>query len=475
MSRAASEPTSIALVVDLDGTLCRSDSLHEALIRLALHQPLRLAQALPTLRQGRAAFKRAVAARGIAPAETLPYAPTVIAAIKAARAAGRPVWLVSAADDRQVAAVANHLGLFDGWQGTTAEGPNLKGAAKAEWLVARFGAGGFDYIGDSRSDLPVWAAARQGLVVQPAPDLPKDGLTVLEPRAKVAPALWRAMRPHQWLKNLLVLMPALAALAPGALPAALLGMACFCLAASGVYLINDLADLDADRAHPRKCHRPFASGAAPLLVGLALAGLLLGLALLLAGLTLPPAFTLSLLAYVAATFLYSFWIKRKLMADVVGLAALYTLRVWAGAMATGIALSPWLLVFSMFLFFALAAMKRQTELEDLAAQGRSSAKGRNLQVVDLPTLQGMSIAAAQAAVLVFALYAMDPDTRLQHPHPEILLLNCPILLFWLGRLQILTRRGHMADDPVVFAIRDRISVLTAAIMVLLFILSGSMR
>ena len=176
-----------------------------------------------------------------------------------------------------------------------------------------------------------------------------------------------------------------------------------------------------------------------------------------------------------ATFLYSFWVKRKIMADVVGLAALYTLRVWAGAMATGIALSPWLLIFSMFLFFALAAMKRQAELEDLALQGRTAASGRNLMVVDLPAIQAMSIAGAQAAVLVFALYAMDPDIRTQHLHPEILLLNCPVLLFWLGRLQILTRRGFMTDDPIVFAIRDRVSLLAAATMGLVFILSGSVR
>jgi hypothetical protein len=129
----------------------------------------------------------------------------------------------------------------------------------------------------------------------------------------------------------------------------------------------------------------------------------------------------------------------------------------------------------MFLFFALAAMKRQAELEDLALQGRTAASGRNLKVVDLPAIQAMSIAGAQAAVLVFALYAMDPDIRIQHVHPEILLLNCPVLLFWLGRLQILTRRGFMTDDPIVFAIRDRVSVLAAAVMVLVFILSGSVR
>ncbi|WP_151718184.1 UbiA family prenyltransferase [Gemmobacter serpentinus] len=473
MTAASQPPASLPLVVDLDGTLCRSDSLHEALVRLALHKPMRFLRLVPVLAQGRAAFKQAVAAQGIAPADTLPYDETVLATIATARAEGRPVWLVSAADARQVEAVARHLGLFDGWQGTEVGGPNLKGAAKADWLVAKFGAKGFDYIGDSRADLPVWAAARTGLAVRPAAGVPTTGLTVLEPRQSPARALLRAMRPHQWLKNLLVLMPVLAALDLAALPAALLGMVCFCLAASGVYLINDLADLDADRHHPRKSRRPFASGAAPLLPGVALAGLLFPLALLIALLTLPPAFTLTLLVYVVATFLYSFWIKRKIMADVVGLAALYTLRVWAGAMATGIALSPWLLIFSMFLFFALAAMKRQAELEDLAQQGRLAASGRNLKVVDLPAIQGMSIAGGQAAVLVFALYAMDPDIRIQHIHPEILLLNCPVLLFWLGRLQILTRRGFMTDDPIVFAVRDRVSVLAAVVMVLVFILSGS--
>ena len=467
----------VPLVVDLDSTLCRSDTLHEALIRLALHRPLRLVPVLLALRRGRVAFKTAVADQMVVPPSALPYDPNALDLIAQTRALGGQVWLVSAADARQVGAVADHLGLFDGWQGSEpGSQTNLKAEAKAAALVARFGAGGFDYLGDSAADLPVWQQARRALLIRPAPKL--EAATRLEVIGPAAPtqrhSLLRAMRPHQWLKNLLLLVPALAALDLAALPAALAAMLCFSLAASGVYLVNDLADLDSDRRHPRKRNRPFAAGTAPLLAGLALAPLLFGLAIGAALALLPLRFLGGLLLYIMATFAYSLWIKRKMMADIVGLAGLYTLRVWAGALATGIALSPWLLVFSMFLFFSLAAMKRQAELEDLSRNGDTRAAGRNLDVADLQVIQGMAVTSAQAAALVFALYALDPAVRAHHAHPVILLMICPILMFWLGRLQLLTRRGHMTDDPVVFTLRDRVSLACAAMIAALFGLSGAL-
>ena len=467
----------VPLVVDLDGTLCRSDTFHEALVGLIATYPLALLSAPRHLMRGKAALKRHVADHLVVDATSLPYDPAVIALIAAARAAGRTTALVSAADHRQVEAVADHLGCFDQAIGTgspEAAGENLGGAAKARFLEATFGEQGFDYVGDSRPDLPVWSVARKALAVRPSGAL-RDGakqrgvaLTAVAgtERGGLAPLI-RAMRPHQWAKNLLVFVPALAAHQPGAFWPAVLALVCFSLVASGVYLVNDLVDLPADRAHPRKRLRPFASGALAVSGGVLAAGVLFlaGVALALA--LLPPAFSGVLLLYVVATFAYSFWLKRKMMVDVIGLAGLYTLRIIGGGAATEIVLSPWLLVFSMFVFFTLATVKRLAELEDAVRMGRDSAPGRNLHLIDLPILQGMAIASGQAAVLVLALYVQDAEVRANYAAPNILLLVCPVLFFWLSRIQILTRRGHMSDDPLVFALRDRVSLLSGILMLAL--------
>jgi 4-hydroxybenzoate polyprenyltransferase/phosphoserine phosphatase len=472
----------VPLVVDLDGTLCRSDTFHEALAGLAATRPGVLLRAPAHLRAGKAALKRHVAGQLVVAPESLPYDPQVLDLVAAARAAGRPVALVSAADHRQVEAVAAHLGGFDLAVGTgsAAAGPeNLSGAQKARFLRDLYGARGFDYIGDSRADIPVWAAARRAFAVRPSAGLRRAagaaGITLEAVGAAEGSglrALVQALRPHQWAKNLLVLLPVLAAQDASALGAALLAMLCFSLTASGVYLVNDLADLPADRAHPRKRFRPFAAGRLAIAQGVAAAAAVFAAGILLALLLLPAAFSATLLVYVVATFAYSFWLKRKMMVDIIGLAGLYTLRIIGGATATGIVLSPWLLVFSMFLFFSLATIKRQSELIDAERRGAAPTPGRNLQAVDLGVLQGMAIASGQAAVLVFALYAQDDLVAARHARPELLLLVCPVLFFWLSRIQILTRRGFMTDDPLVFTMRDRVSLASGAIMVAVFVLSG---
>ncbi len=480
--RAASAAAPVPLVVDLDGTLCRTDTLHEAAFGLAARRPWTLAAFPGWLARGRAGFKRAVADRAVLDPALLPYDEAVLALARAARDEGRPVVLVSAADHRQVEAVAAHLGLFDEVTGTGSAGAegNLSREGKARHLVARHGAGGFDYVGDATADLPVWAAARRALAVRPSPALRRAAharglrLETVGEGARAGGGLRaaiRACRPHQWAKNALIAVPILTALEPAALPAALLAILCFSLTASAIYVVNDLVDLPADRLHPRKRARPFAAGALGMAPGLALSAGLLALAAALAAALLPWAFAAVLAAYLALTLAYSFWIKRKMVADVIALAGLYTLRIVAGGAATGIALSPWLLAFSMFLFFSLATIKRQAELEDLRARGGDGVAGRNLVVADLPILQAMSIGAAQSAVLVFALYAQDPAVQAQFRAPGALLAACPVLFFWLARMQLLTRRGHMTDDPLVFTFRDRVSLACGALVLASFALA----
>ena len=466
------------LVVDLDGTLIRSDLLIESLLRLLAVEPLVALRAPFWLRHGKAAFKVRVTDRTVLDLHMLPLNEDLVELIVAARAEGRPVYLASASDRRHVQTLADHLGLFDGVfasDGTR----NLRGAVKADALCEAFGEGGFDYAGDAWVDLTVWERAGGAILVGASPRLTRaarlrcrivDELPA--PRRRWAAAL-RAMRPHQWLKNLLVFLPILAGHAFGAasLGGTVLAFLAFSLAASSAYLLNDLLDLPGDRDHPTKRLRPFASGALPLVYGFALVpALLLGAAVL--ALFLPPAFLAVLAAYYATTLAYSLVLKRKMIVDVMVLGGLYTLRVIAGAAAVAIPVSTWLLAFSMFLFLCLALMKRITELIARRRTGKGSPPGRGYRLDDLPMISALAGAAGYVAVLVLALYINSPDVAVLYPRPGALWAVCLLLLYWVSRALMVAHRGTMSDDPVVFAVKDRVSLLTGGLVVL-FVLLGT--
>lgn len=455
---ASEENTDSVLVVDLDGTLCQTDTLHEGVLQLCKTEPLTLLRLPKWLYEGRAALKTHVADIHILDPDTLPMNDQVIELLQSARAKGQKTALVSAADHRQVTAVAQAIGLFDEAYGS-AEGRNLKGAVKAEFLTERFGHKKFDYIGDSRADLPVWTVARHAVTVnagarlRQAADDANPITQHLSSATNYTGALFKALRPHQWSKNTLLFLPMLATHGLSQFVAVFLGFWSFCLLASAAYIINDLMDLNADRIHPRKRLRPFASGAltaldgARLVCGLLLASLILGM------LTRQPLFLVVLALYFVVTLTYSLWLKRKLIVDVLALAGLYTVRVIAGAAAAAAILSPWMLGFSMFLFLALAAVKRQAELMDLTATGRESA-GRAYEAEDLPILRGIALSASHAAVLVFALYISSDAVQTLYSQPEVLWLIPPLLLYWLLRMIMKTHRGQMTDDPIVYATQD---------------------
>jgi 4-hydroxybenzoate polyprenyltransferase len=275
----------------------------------------------------------------------------------------------------------------------------------------------------------------------------------------------RALRPHQWLKNLLVFLPMLAAhqLDAATFAAALLAFVSFSLVASSVYVLNDLLDLAADRAHPRKCNRPFASGAVPLSYGSVLAP-----ALLIAGgavaAPLGPTFIAVLAIYYGATMLYSFSLKRHMVIDICMLAGLYIMRMIAGSTATKIPLSVWLLAFALFIFLSLAAVKRQAELVDAAGRGALASSGRGYQVADLPIISMIALCSGYVSVLVMALYVNSPNVVELYAQPAALWAVCAVLLYWITRTVLLTHRGQMHDDPVVFALRDRISQICFAVI-----------
>jgi 4-hydroxybenzoate polyprenyltransferase/phosphoserine phosphatase len=401
------------LAVDLDGTLLRSDMLHETLwAALALRSRL-LGAAILALFRGRAALKAALADNVTIDPATLPYDERVLARIDEWRAKGGYVVLVTATDVRLAQAVAEHLGVFDAVHGSTVD-RNLKGAEKSALLVAEYGHQGFIYVGDSRSDLAVWSEAAEAVTVG-ADRRVRRAVDAMGRRSEHIPArggdvlsMLRALRPHQWLKNLLVFVPILADPAHGGWEWtwALSAFVSLSLIASAGYVINDLLDLADDRTHPRKRNRPFARGDLSVATGSRMVPVLLLLGFSVA-LQVSAALAVVVATYFVLTMAYSLRLKRHSIIDICTLAGLYTIRIVAGGVAIGVGLSVWLLAFSMFTFFALAAAKRLGELSDADAAGRTVTR-RGYTVEDRRILSQMAISAGYVGVLVLALYIDEP-------------------------------------------------------------------
>lgn len=457
----------LPLVVDVDGTLLRTDLLHEAALQFVARHPFESWRLAAWTLGGKPRLKAALAGRVGCGAETLPLRDEILAAIREAQAEGRPVWLASASHRDYVEAVAARIGGIAGIFASD-EGVNLSGARKAERLIEAFGRGGFDYAGNGPVDLPVWRAARQALVVghdgfvrRVRRDVP-DARHLAAPRRGLSDYL-RSLRMYQWAKNLLVFLPLIAGHTYdlASVRQTALAFLCFCLAASSAYIVNDLLDIPGDRAHPRKRNRPFAAGAIPVAHGPPLALLLMAAAFAIA-LLLPAWFLAVLGLYVVLTLAYSLLLKRRVLIDVITLGSLYTIRVLGGVAAVGVAQSPWLLMFCLFIFLSLAIVKRCAELVRRRAAGEEDVLlGRGYRVGDLPVMLGLGAAAGNGAVLVVSLYITSPDVQRLYAHPERLWLVCPLLLYWIGRILILSSRDEMHDDPLIFAFTDRASWVAA--------------
>lgn len=469
------DPEGVPLVVDLDGTLLRSDLLIETAFLELGRRPQSVPSIVSALMKGKAALKHRLAeGEGFDPA-ALPYDEEVLDRIAQARAEGRPVYLASASNSRLVGAVAHHLGVFDGWFASD-HSENLSGEAKARKLVTAFGEGGFDYIGNDAPDLPVWARARRAIAVR-APDRVARQLSRVAPTAEHLPhdrPTWRVwaklFRVHQYAKNALVFLPLLTAhlLAPQPILDAVLAAIAFSLCASGVYVLNDLIDLQDDRGHPSKCKRPLASGAIPLAHGVAAVPVLLLAAGVVGSLVSWP-FVAVLAGYFALTTAYSFWLKRMMLVDVITLASLYCVRVVGGAVAVDLVASKWLLAFCMSLFMSLALIKRHVELAARLDANLPDPANRDYRTADLGMVAALAAAAGFNAVTVFALYVSSGSVRELYSRPEILWLACPILIYWIARALMLAQRRQMNDDPVVFALKDgmsRAAVAAVAVIVL---------
>ena len=465
--------TEKVIAVDLDGTLTLADTLHESVLALLREKPL-LMFALPFwLVGGRAGFKATVARYVELDVTTLPYNQPLIDWLKEERACGKKIVLCSAANKHVAQAVANHLQLFDDVIASDAV-ENIKSTNKRKALDERFGVEGYDYVGNSSDDIEVWAGAKHAIVVNASRAVHEKAAQVTAvsqsfPSLGVTLSDWRrAIRVHQWLKNLLIFVPLLAAHQFGNTPSLFILILAFfslSLCASSVYITNDLLDLESDRRHPRKKNRPFASAKLSVKSGAVLAPLLLVFSLVL-GLMVNTAFLAVLILYFLLTTFYSLALKRIVLVDCLTLATLFTLRIFAGAVAVSVPLSFWLIAFSVFIFLSLAFVKRYAELLVQIQAGNNHAHGRGYLVTDAPLLQTLGIAAGYSSVLVLALYLNDETVSALYVQPLWIWITIPLLLFSISWVWLKANRGEMHDDPIVFAVKDKSSLIVACLIVI---------
>ncbi len=456
-------------VVDLDGTLIKTDLLVESALLLLKHNPLYLFLLPLWLARGKSVLKQEIARRVDVDPARLPYRDDVIAFLQQERDQGRVLILATASHQKYADAVAAHLGLFERALGTS-ETHNLKGSGKLSTLQQELD-GPFGYLGDSTADRPLFEQAAASVLVGRLSQNPERHFkgvafarTFPEKKRGVRPLI-KALRPHQWAKNVLIFVPLVLAHRIFDVPALVeagLAFASFSLCASSVYVVNDLLDLPSDRVHHRKKTRPFASGDLPVLTGMWLAPALLGAAFVLAALALSVEFLLVLAAYYVVTTLYSVVLKRIVLIDVLVLAGLYTLRIGAGAAATHTPISHWLFTFSLFFFLNLAFVKRFIELDTLQKRGDASAEGRGYRVADHGRVSQLGTAAGYASILVLALYINSPSVTRLYPSPTLLWGLLPPFLYWVNRVWIIAGRGEMHDDPIVFALKDKVSYAVVA-------------
>ncbi|HXC95029.1 MAG TPA: UbiA family prenyltransferase [Edaphobacter sp.] len=477
------------LCVDLDGTLVKSDTLHDSALAVARHRPLALLKIPGWILQGKASLKRHLAETVQLDVAHLPYNRELLQYLEQQQALGRPIYLATAADAHTANRIAAHLGLFTGVLASDGQ-LNLAGKNKLAAFQSRFG-DDFAYVGNALPDLPLLQHSQEPMVANATP-----GLRAALRRARITPVRsfderaskfksWlKAIRLHQWAKNTLIFLPLLLAhaWAPGVIAAAVVAFFSFGLCASATYIVNDLLDLEADREHPRKRRRPFASGDLSALSGILVIVLFLSASLILAllvpkvlaalspellHLLIPHYFLFWLGIYLVTTLAYSLRLKRSVLVDVIVLSGLYTIRIIAGSAATGIAVSTWLGSFSIFFFLSLAFVKRFAELENLRDRGGVSASGRGYHVSDIEQLRSLGSASGYVSVAVLTLYISNLDAAQLYHHTRRLWLLVPVLLLWISRLWLQASRGELDEDPVVYAVTDGRSLLLGAVVVLI--------
>lgn len=472
------------LVVDLDGTLINTDLLHEGLVLLLRKNPLYIFSCLIWMMKGKGYLKNKIFKIVDIPSELLPYNREILDLLKKEAANGRMLILATASPLSIALAIAERHRIFHKVYGTT-NNVNLKGKIKLNLLLDEFGSSKFDYVGNSYSDLSIFSSARYSYLVNPS--------LLVKIKTKKNPGLrqtwnfrkepfknfFKSVRAYQWVKNLLIFVPLITShsfLSVGPVSLALLGFISFSLVASGGYLINDLLDLNSDRVHPTKRFRPLASGKISILNAIIISILLLAAGFYLASL-LNHLFWIIVLFYFATTVIYSVFFKRIVLFDVFALAVLYSIRVFAGGVATNITLSSWLIAFSTFIFLSLAFVKRYSELSKVDDNSTLEKIGRGYFIEDIHLLQTMGVVSGFLSVVVFSLYLDSPDVSLLYSNPKILWITSFLFLFWISRIWMLTVRGEMTDDPIIFTLKDWVSYLVFCLvgLCILFAMYGPSR
>ena len=476
----SAQTAAIPLVVDLDGTLTPSDTLHETAVRYALSRPVEALINIPRwLTHGRAWLKQQLAVAAPLNVAALPYATSVTDQIEQARAAGSEIVLSTASDITVAQRISDHLGIFDRVMASDGE-VNLAGENKANALIEVYGAGGFDYIGNSSADLPVWAKARNAYVVSSDASLIKRAEEVGNVAATLpAPTAtmrdWvKQLRLHQWVKNALVFVPLIAAQRLDEVNLYLTLIMAFValgVIASSTYVLNDLFDLEADRLHKSKRFRPLASGKISTLLAVLVVPSGLALGLLLAALVSWGFFGVTLV-YILVTLVYSFALKRAVLIDCICLAGLFTLRIVAGAVAISNPLSHWLLLFSLFLFLSLAYLKRCIELKDATDGGKIA--GRGYHAGDLPLITSLGIGASYAALIVLSLYLFSDAASALYQSPYTIVIAVPVFGYWISYMWLVALRGEMHHDPVLHALKDKTSIATIVLFFLVFFIGAQL-
>lgn len=466
----------LPIVVDLDGTLIYADVLHESILRILYGNPFNILRICYWLLQGKAVLKQQLAKLTKLNWSALPYNQHLLTWLQAEKDKGHQLILCTASDISIAEAVFAHLNIFDEIMASDGK-INLSGKKKAAALTQRFGQGGFDYVGNSFKDLAIWQKARRVIIVNASSKLIKKvksqyPVEKIFPKQKITYSTWgRVLRVHQWLKNLLLFLPLFAAhqlIKPHDWAVLVLAFFSFSLCASAIYILNDLFDLESDRQHIRKRNRPFASGQIEAWKGMMLVPLLL-VSFVCASFINKPFF-LCLLFYLILTSAYSFRFKRFILIDSIILAVLYTVRIISGNVAINLPLSYWLLAFSIFLFLSLAFVKRYAELQLQHLSGKEKIHGRGYHTTDAPLIQMFGISAGYVSALVLALY-MNSETVIKlYRAPYFVWGTVPITLFWISWIWLKAHRGNMHDDPVIFAVKDKISLLMGALFALTLII-----
>lgn len=471
------------LFVDLDGTLVSTDTLWESCLLFIKRYPLHVWRLIIWSFYGKAYFKEQVAKKVIPNAETLPYQDEVVRYVSNAKDSGRDVYLITAANRRVADCISKHIKFFTVAIGSNSK-LNLKGENKLAAMRNIIGMNQFDYIGDSRADVAIWREAHTAIISNGKHKLAnllnkdKDKIVILfGDRTSLFKKWIKALRLHQWSKNGLLFIALFMShriIELNLFKLEVIAFFSFSLSASAVYILNDLFDLEADRKHPSKKNRPFASGDLPVISGIiAIPGLLI-VSFLLATSLLPNIFPFVLIIYLITTTSYSLYFKEKLFLDVIILGTLYTLRVLAGGLAVGVEVSSWLLGFSWFFFLSLAFMKRYTDLLLIKNNNQEELFGRGYSVIDLDIVQKLGISSGFISLLILALYINGDQVMVLYKQPEVIWLTIPILLYWLMRMWFVAHKGKMTDDPIAFALKDKSSYITFFLITIILIVAANL-